>query len=423
MALEDYESDMTRCTRCSDCKFAPASQLDESFPEICPSIARYGFHSYSASGRLIAGLSFLTGRIEHSEALLDILYKCQMCGACDVACKKDRELEPLEAMLAFRARCVEDGHTLPALDRIIKGLEQTDNTMLRPRAGRGAWAEGLPVRDLRSEQADVAYHAGCRLSYDSEQWKIARGTVEVLARAGVTVGIAGDGEICCGGRPYEMGYQDKLAEYAERNRRLFEAAGVKTLLTSCAHCYHAFRVLYQKIGKPLDVEIVHVAEYVNRLVAEGRLELTREVPLEVTYHDPCHLGRLAEPFVPWEGRETKVMQQLVLHDPPKTFRRGTHGVYRPPRELLERIPGVRLTEMKRKEAYSFCCGAGGGVREAYPEFAAWTAGKRTEEAVATGAEALASACPWCIRSLEDATRASGADLPVYDVIELVQRAL
>lgn len=423
MALQDHESDMVRCTRCSDCKFAPASQLDEAFPEICPSIARFGFHSYSASGRFIAGLSFLSGRIEHSDALLDLLSKCQMCGACDVACKKDRELEPLEMMLEFRARCVQDGQTLPALDRIIKGLEETDNMMLRPRAKRGAWAEGLAVKDLATEQVDVAYHAGCRLSYDSEQWKIARGAVEVLNRAGVEVGIAGDGELCCGGRSYEMGYQDKLADYAERNRRIFEAAGVKTLLTSCAHCYHAFAVLHDKIGRKLDLEVVHVADYVNRLLADGRLQLTREVPLEVTYHDPCHLGRLGEPWIPWQGEEKKVMQQLVVHDPPRVFRRGTHGVYRPPRELLERIPGVRLTEMKRKEGYGWCCGAGGGVREAHPEFAAWTADQRLQEAEATGVQALATACPWCVRSLEESARENGRDVAVYDVIEIVHQAL
>ena len=423
MALEDYEADMTRCSRCSDCKFAPASQLDEDRAEICPSIAKYGFHSYSGGGRLVAGLSFLSGRVEHSPSLLNLLYQCQLCGACDVACKKDRELEPLETMIEFRARCVRDGQTLPALERVIQSLDRSDNMVVCPREGRGEWAKGLGAKDLPTEKAEVAYHAGCRLSYDRAQWKIARATIEVLKRAGVDVGIAGDGEICCGGRAYEMGYPDRLERQAERIREIFERAGVKTLVTSCAHCFHAFEVLYHKVGRKLDLEVVHVTDFVNRLVAEGRLTLTNEVPLDVTYHDPCHLGRLGEPWIPWEGTEKKVLQQLVLHDPPKTFRRGTHGVYRPPRELLGRIPGVRLVEMKRKEAYSFCCGSGGGVREAFPDFARWAAGDRLDEATETGAEALASACPWCIAGLEDSARAKGAPVEVYDVIELVGRAL
>lgn len=423
MALEDFESDMVRCSRCSDCKFAPASQLDEERAEICPSVARYGFHSYSAGGRFVAGLSFLSKRIEHSPELLDVLYRCQMCGACDVACKKDRELEPLEAMQAFRARCVEDGQTLPALDRVIQGLDQSDNMMLRPRAGRGAWAEGLGTKDIATERADVVYHAGCRLSYDRTQWKIARAAVQVLQRAGLEVAIAGEDEICCGGRAYEMGYQDRLERYAAKHRERLARSGAKTLVTSCAHCFHAFDVLYRKIGIELGLEVVHVATLVLRLVEEGRLELTGEVPLAVTYHDPCHLGRLGEPWVAWQGEEKKVMQQLILHDPPKQFRRGTHGHYREPRALLDSIPGVRRVEMKRVEGYSFCCGAGGGVREAYPDFADWTAGERLAEVADTEAEALVSACPWCLRMLEDAARARGQQLPVLDVIELVQRSL
>lgn len=423
MALEDFEADMMRCSRCSDCKFAPASQLDEDWPEICPSIARYGFHSYSAGGRFVAGLSFLTKRVGYSPELLDVLYKCQLCGACDVACKKDRELEPLEMMTEFRAQCVRDGQTIPAHAKLIESLRQNDNMMQRPRAGRGDWARGLGVRTLAEGNVEVAYHAGCRLSFDSAQWNIARSAIEVLQRAGLTVGIAGDNELCCGGRAYEMGYREPLAHYADQHRKTLAAAGVKTLVTSCAHCYHAFKILYHKIGKPLGVDVVHVTEYVDRLMAAGRLELTTEVPMEVTYHDPCHLGRLAEPWIPWEGEEKKVMNQLVLRDPPKEFRRGTHGVYRAPRQVLERIPGLRLTEMARIEGYSWCCGAGGGVREAYPDFAAWTARQRLDEAAGTGADALVTACPWCIRSLEDSTRQTGATIDVYDVIELVHKAL
>ncbi len=423
MALEDHEADMTRCSRCSDCKFAPASQLDPDRAEICPSIREFGFHSYSAGGRFVAGLSFLSGRVGHSPALLDLLYRCQMCGACDVACKKDRELEPLEMMQSFRERCVQDGQTLPALDRVIESLDRSDNMALAPREGRGDWAKGLGARDLTTEQVDVAYHAGCRLSYDRKQWKIARAAIEVLHGAGVEVGIAGDDEICCGGRAFEMGYADRLERQADRIRETLRRAGVKTLLTSCAHCYHAFAVLYRKIGLELGIEVVHMAEYVNRLVAQGTLRLTRSVPADVTYHDPCHLGRLAEPWVEWSGVEKKEMVQLVLHDPPKEFRRGAGGTYGEPRELLGRIPGVRLAEMKRTHAYGFCCGSGGGVREAYPEFAAATAGERFDEAIETGAEVLASACPWCLEGLEKSARAKGATVEVCDVVELVRRAL
>ena len=143
----------------------------------------------------------------------------------------------------------------------------------------------------------------------------------------------------------------------------------------------------------------------------------------MTYHDPCHLGRLGEPYKHWKGSEKKVLGQLVLRDPPKEFRRGTFGVYGPPRDVLKRIPGLRLVEMERIKEYAWCCGAGGGVIDAFPDFAAWTARERIKEAKASGAEALVTACPWCQRSFMDAMEPDGDGFKVFDVVELVQEAL
>ena len=372
---------------------------------------------------MAAGLAFLRDRFDYSEGLLDVIYKCQVDGACDAMCKVNMELEPLEAMLEFRARCVEDGQLLPAHMAVIEGLRKEDNMMQRPKAERGKWAEGLEVKDLTKEKAEVAYHAGCCFSFDEELWPIARAQVTLLKKAGIDVGIMGMEEACCGGRAYELGYQGELTKYAEHNREMFKGAGVKTLVTGCADCYQAFKVLYHKIGRKLDIEVLHITEYLDRLIKEEKLKLTKEVPMMVTYHDPCHLGRLSEPWIPWEGVEKNVLGYLIVHDPPKEFRRGANGVYIPPRDILESIPGLRLVEMKRIKEYAWCCGAGGGVKEAYPDFAIWTAGERIEEAKSTGAEALVTACPWCEQNFKDAIKARGDGIKVYDVIELVQQAI
>ena len=127
--------------------------------------------------------------------------------------------------------------------------------------------------------------------------------------------------------------------------------------------------------------------------------------MTVTWHDPCHLGRQGEPYVPWEGEEKKVLGQVLTWDPPKPRDNGAKGVYDQPRELLRAIPGVELVEMERIREYSWCCGAGGGCREAMPEYSAWTAGERITEAAATGAEALVTACGWCERNFMDSTSA------------------
>lgn len=424
MALEAYERDMERCNRCSYCKWVPHMRMvSRRFATVCPSIARYNFHGWSAGGRMIAGLSFLRGRIDYSDTLLDMIYQCQMDGGCDVSCKNQRDLEPLEMMLELRSRCVEDGQLIPGHMPVIDGLRKEDNMMQLPKAERGKWAEGLDVKDLTKEKAEVAYHAGCRLSFDEELWHVARGAVTLLKNAGVDVGIMGKEEACCGGRAYEWGYQGELTKYAEHNAETWKTAGVKTVVTSCADGYQAFTVLYDKIGKKPDVEVLHITQYLDRLIKEGRIKLTRKVPMTVTYHDPCHLGRLAEPWIHWDGVETKVMGQLIVHDPPKEFRRGANGVYDIPRDVLGSIPGLKLVEMDRIREYAWCCGAGGGVKEAYPEFATWTAQERIEEAETTGAEAIVTACPWCERNFLDAVKGRDTGLKVYDIVDLVQQAV
>lgn len=420
MALQDYVNDMQRCSRCSLCKWPPLAQIKSwRFSNVCPSMAWGNFHSYSAGGSFITALALLEGRIDYSDKLLEIVYQCQMDGACDVSCKVNRDLEPLEAMLELRAKCVADGQLLPAHMAVMESLRSDDNTLGEAKAERGRWAEGLDVKDT----ADVLYFAGCRFSFDQDLWEAARGAVNLLRTAGVDVCISGREEACCGGRAYEMGYQGELTKYAEHNIEAWRAAGVRTVVTSCSDCYGTFRYLYPKIGKTTDIEVLHITEYLNRLLDEGKLSPTKEVPLRVTYHDPCHLGRLSEPYAPWDGEEKKVLGQVNVTDPPKEYRRGANGVYRAPRDLLNSIPGVELVEMERIKEYAWCCGAGGGVREAYPEFAMWTAKERIEEAMATGADALVTACPWCERNFGDALEQDRGKMKVLDIVTLLLEAV
>lgn len=425
MALEDYRKNMARCTRCSMCKFIPLEQIKGlHFANVCPSIARYNFHAYSGGGRLIMALAMLKGRIEYTDKLLEIVYQCQMCGGCDISCKFSRDMEVLEPIYEFRTKCVEDGQLLPAHMLTIDGLRKEDNMMQRPKADRGKWAEGLDVKDITKDKAQVYYHAGCRYSYDEELWKAARGAVTLLREASVDVGIAGEEETCCGGRAYELGYVGETVKYAEHNMEMQRQAGFKTLVTSCADCYHAFKVLYDKLGKlNKEVEVLHITEYLERLIKEGKIKPTKKVPIRVTYHDPCHLGRLGEPYIHWEGVEKKILGQLIVYDPPKEFRRGTYGVYQPPRAVLKSIPGLSLVEMERIKEYAWCCGSGGGVKDAFPDFAIWTATERIKEAKATGAEALVTACPWCQRNFMDSIEQTGDSFEVYDIVELVQQSI
>jgi Fe-S oxidoreductase len=424
MALIDYEMTTTKCSRCSYCKWVPPEMVKNiDFMTICPSIERYNFHSFSSSGKLNIALGLLKERLQYSDALLDIIYKCQMDGACDVSCKNNTDLEPLQAIQELRINCVENGQIIPAHMIVIDGLRKEDNMMQELKADRGKWAEGLDVKDLTKEKADVLYHAGCRYSYDKELQPVARAGLTLLKNAGVDIGIMKGEETCCGGRAYQLGYAAELTKYAEHNTEAIKNAGVKTLVTPCADCYQAFKVLYDKIGMKPKIEILHITEYLERLIKEGKIKLTKAIPMKVTYHDPCHLGRLAEPWIHWEGIEKKVLGQMIVHDPPRKYRRGAKGIYETPRNILRSIAGLEFKEMYRIKEYAWCCGAGGGVISAYPDFAIWTAQKRLEEAESIGAEALVTACPWCKRNFQDTVNESGKKIKILDIIELVQQAM
>jgi Fe-S oxidoreductase len=423
VALEDYIPDMERCSQCSSCKWIPFDQIKSwRFSKGCPSIAYSNFNSYSARGRFAVALSLVNGRSTYTDRVLDIIYKCVTCGSCDVADKICRyNMEPLEMIHELRFKAVEDGQLLPQHMRYIRHLRKEDNMMLLPRAERGKWAEGLDVKHVPDERADVVFHAGCRFSYDQELWHIARTAVTVLKNAGVDIGIMGKDESCCGAKAFHMGYKGEFTKFAENAIEAWKSAGVKTVVTSCADGYHAFKRLYPAMGAKF--EVWHTVEYIDRLVKGGRIKFTKNVPMKVTYHDPCHLGRQGEPWIPWEGQEKKILGQVVVYEPRRPRYNGAYGVYEPPRDVLRSIPGLELVEMERIREYAWCCGAGGGVLEAYPDFSKWTATERIEEAKSTGAEAIVTACGWCERNFIDAINTSGETMKAFDIVELVKQAM
>jgi Fe-S oxidoreductase len=391
------------CARCSVCKSVDPWEVKSArFSKICPSSAYYIFDGYSCQGRMDVTVALIDGELKYDDSpgLLDVYYRCNMCGGCDAMCKRVQDMEPLRVIQEMRSRLVRDGQLLPAHMPIIDSLRQEDNMMLKPKAERGKWAEGLAVKDLTGEKAEVAFHAGCNLSFDDELGKVARKAVRLLQNAGVDVGIMGKDEICCGGKAYEMGYQGELTKYAQSNMEAWANAGVKTVVTTCSDCYNTFKRLYAELGSKF--EVLHIVEVIDRLMKEGKLKFTKIVPMTVTYHDPCHLGRRDHVYVPGEA----IM-----------------GIYDPPRNIIKSIPGVELIEMERIKENAWCCGAGGGVREAYPDFNAFTAQERIEEAKSTGAEALVTACPWCERNFIDAISKNGDQMKVFDIVELVQQAI
>ena len=275
---------------------------------------------------------------------------------------------------------------------MIESLKKNDNVLEKPKEERGDWAQGLDVKNITREKADVAYRAGCMLSFDPDVQGVARDTVSLLQQAGVDIGIEGKEEVCCGGRAYEIGQMGEFAKYAEHNIEAYNQAGVSKVVVSCSDGLSHLKLLYPKVNMKMDFEVLHVVEYLDQLIKAGKLKFTRQVPMKVTYHDPCHLGRYA-------------------------------GIYDPPRDILQSIPGLELVEMERKRQYSWCCGAGAGVKQGYPDFSLWTAEERIKEAKETGATALVTSCTWCEKNLKDAVKASGEKIDVYDIAEVARQAI
>jgi Fe-S oxidoreductase len=422
MALTDFRADAMRCTRCSYCKWIPFDLVrSHRFAKGCPSVEANSFHAYSGGGRLVTMLSLMDERSEVTEKVVDIAFKCQLCGNCDVACKMCRyDMEPLAALHELRAHLVAQEKVpdsyAPVIERVRAGLAGRGKTV----AERNAWADGLGLKDATTEPVEVLFFAGCKYSLDESLRDTVRMQARVLLAAGLSVGFLPETG-CCGGLAYHMGYREEFGVAGRTLLEAWAAAGVKTVVTPCADCYHAFKRLYPGLGE--GPEVLHTVELVDRLIKDGHLDLTTLVPLTVTYHDPCHLGRQGEPHVPWEGVEKKIYGQAVVYDPPRPRYNGAQGIYDPPRDVLAAIPGVTLVEMERSREAAWCCGAGGACREAYPEFSAWAASERIAEATATGADAIVSACSRCELNFAEAAAAVGSPLAVHDVLELVWRAL
>jgi Fe-S oxidoreductase len=432
VALTEYRADALRCTRCSYCKWIPFDLVrSHRFARGCPSIEAGKFHSYSAGGRLITALSLLEGRSEVTDQVVDIAFKCQLCGSCDVACKLCRyDMEPLAALRELRRHLVGMDRVPQAYRALIERI-RSESASDRPTVGneRDAWADGLSLRDAGAEPVDLVFFPGCAYALQESLREIVRSHVRVLQAAGLVVGLL-PGTGCCGGLADRMGYTNAARQVAATLRAQWSAHGVTMIVTPCADCRHMFTHVYPELdgdGARMP-DVLHTVELVDRLVKDGRLKLETPVPLPVTYHDPCHLGRQGEPHVPWDGVETKIYGQAVVYDPPRPRYNGANGVYQPPRDVLAAIPGLELVEMERSREASWCCGAGGACREAFPEYSAATAAERIEEAASTGATALVTACSRCELNLTEATvaigeKGEGSSLRVYDIMELVERSL
>ncbi len=320
------------------------------------------------------------------------IWRCTTCGRCPQQCPRD--VKQIESGVALRRIATEYG-VFPATARPIRGVRGSlageGNPLNEERKKRADWAEGLSVKAF-AEGMEILYFPGCYLSYDSRLKKVARATADLLNRAGVDFGILGTKENCCGESIRKTGDEEVFKRLARENIKTFIDHGVKKILVSSPHCYHTFKHEYPEFR--VNFEVVHISQFLFELINAGRLELNKAYGKRVAYHDPCYMGR-------------------------------HNGIYDEPREVIKRVPGLELIEMAESRADSLCCGGGGGRIWMETPRGERFSDLRLEQAIAAGAEVLATSCPYCIANFEDSRLTTGvADtIEIKDIAEIVRAAI
>jgi Fe-S oxidoreductase len=420
--LRELEDEMKKCFRCSLCKTIPLPTItDPAYADGCPAARQYHVHGYSGSGKSIMALSLLEGRIEADKTLAEITYACTACGLCDVSCKFIMDTERHAVNMALREHLVDEGLALSAHRRVIARPGRGG----RPGRSRSSvgWARESGLKILPEEKADVLLLAARSDRAANGRMDTNEAMARLLRRSGVDVGIMGGESPDTGLFAYWTGHRDLFVEAAGRLASMIDGLGVREVVVVSGADLGMLRAKYPEYGVDLKTEVYHATEYLQRLIANGRLALPRPVRRTVTYHDPCYLGRQSEPPHKWTGELRMTHGCMTYYHPPKPMNRGVNGVFDPPRRIIESIRGIDFVEMRRIREYAFCCGGGGGVPEAYPRLAGSTALHRVDEARSVGAQCIITACPRCVESLSGAgATAAGKPLPVMDIIDLVSEA-
>ncbi len=423
--------DFTSCTECGRCQSqCPAWNTDKPLsPKLLITALRD--HAYAKApylqaaegdrAALLEGNDTLTREVERplvgdtgdgwfynpdsGAAVIDsdVLWNCTSCGACVQQCPVD--IEHVDHIIDMRRYAVLVESNFPAeLNGLFKGLENKGNPWNMNASARLDWTKGLDVdvkvvgQDIESlDEVEWLFWVGCAGAYEDRAKKTTRAVAELLDMAGVTFGVLGTGETCTGDPARRAGNEFVFQGLAQQNVETMKEAKVKKVVSTCAHCFNTLKNEYRELGIELDV--VHHTQLLNRLVREGRLTPVAEgagaTKRSITYHDPCYIGR-------------------------------HNGVYSPPRELLQILPGAELVEMERNSERSFCCGAGGARMWMEENVGERINMNRTNEAIGTGADQIAVGCPFCRVMLSDGLTAAqdkGEAREEVEVLDVAQMLL
>jgi Fe-S oxidoreductase len=335
----------------------------------------------------------------------DAVWDCVTCGACVEACPV--LIEHVDKIVDLRRNLVlEDARFPQELNAAFRNMEGVANPWGQPPSTRTDWTKGLAfevptVAALaagdRLGEIDVLYWVGCAAAFDDRNRRVARAFATCLDAAGVRFAILGQEESCTGDPARRMGNDYVYQMLATGNIDTLNRyrMGERTIVTACPHCFNSIGVEYAQLGGQF--RVMHHSAFLRELIANGRLRVLEDGPARsVTLHDSCYLTRY-------------------------------NGVIQEPRDVLTALPGLELREMENHGRQTFCCGAGGGRMWMEETRGTRINASRTEQALATGADTVATECPYCMTMLKDGLEASdsnvGGAVKAIDIAELLADSL
>jgi len=322
----------------------------------------------------------------------DVIWACTTCGACQDICPVF--IEHIDKIIDMRRHLVLDLAQVPETGlAVLQCIEARGHSCKGTTLTRTDWAAGLDIKQL-SEDSNVEYvfFAGCAASLEERSTKIAIATAKILKAAGVSFGILGAQEMCCGEPARRLGNEYLYQTLAANNIEQFKGYNIKKIIVMCPHCFNTLKNEYPQLGGNL--EIIHHSTFISRLISEGKINPVVMKENRITYHDSCYLGR-------------------------------HNDIYNPQRHVLQAINKLPLLEMERSRNNGFCCGGGGGRFWMEERIGKRISEVRIEQVMETGADIVATACPYCVQMFTDAIKAKGAEETLFakDIAELVAESM
>ncbi len=374
---EALDNEIMACIMCGFCRAG------------CPTYGETSLESINARGRVILAYHLLTGRLKPSKELAERFYPCTTCLNCNAVCPAGVKVSDI--VQAARVRLVEAGY-LPSVHRtLMQSIEEKGNPFGE---ATGKRADIYPTGFKFKEKASTLLFFGCVASY--QDINLIPSTLKIMNQANIDYTTLGNEESCCGYISYLVGDQKEFERCIKNNISHFERKGLKEIVTTCAGCYRTFKDLYPKHNGFPNVQVYHTVEYLEKLIANGKLIFKNGPKMKVAYHDPCDIGRHM-------------------------------NIYDPPRNVIRAIPSVELIEFPQNRNLAKCCGGGGGLKAYDTEMSLEIAYKRVQQASTVGADTIVSACPACKSNLQLAAarlrKEKKGRIKVMDITELVAEAL